>query len=170
MRSIKPNLMLGIVFALVAGGASAQDESQRIMREQDQQRNNWYWHQMEQDAASSQQQLPPPPPRPTGEWIKTWGALANGSNGEGGASVGKFSKQEAEADAVLQCKRGGGLDCAPTFSYQNQCVAVTQATATSSRSIERASKLALNDCQKKGRSDCDIVYSACTEPYFKSYN
>jgi hypothetical protein len=164
-------LLVGILGVLVAWAAPAQDEAQRSMREQDQQRNNWYWHQMQQGATNDfTQQLPPSPPRPSGEWIKTWGAIADGNNGEGGISVGKFTKQDAITDAISQCKRGGGVDCKPTFTYYNQCMALTAASVASSGSLEKAQKLAAGECKKNDKNSCDIIYSACTEPYFKKYN
>lgn len=166
---MKSKIVIGVLMFLTSYLTYAQDESQRILREQEQQRNNWYWHQMEQGAASSQQQLPPSPPKPSGEWIKTWGAVANGSNGEGGVSIGKITESDAKADAVFQCKRGGGIDCAPSYSYYNQCIALTATSGGTAGSIDRASKLATDLCEKNGGSSCEIVYSACSEPYFKSY-
>lgn len=170
MKAVKAKVLLGIFAAMAVGVAHAQDEAQRNMREQERQRNNWYWHQAEQDAVSTQQQLEAPLPQPTGEWIKTWGAVANGSNGEGGISKGKFSKRDAVTAAVYQCQRGGGVDCKPTSAYYNQCIALTANSRAGAGSIARASKLAVDLCKKNGVGQCEIVYSDCTEPYFRKYN
>jgi hypothetical protein len=126
---------------------------------------------------TSQQEIPPPPPRPTGEWIKTWGSIANGSNGEGGVSVGLPSKAAAENEAIKQCIRGGGLNCKSTFSYHNQCVAILTAvsnpvrdTIQGAESVEAAKKIALPVCKSQNNgSECEVAYSACSEPIFKRY-
>jgi hypothetical protein len=121
-------------------------------------------------GGTSQPRIPTPRPQPTGEWIKTWGAIANGTNGEGGVSVGKLSKHDAEMEAIFQCQRGGGVNCRPTFSYENQCVALTEDTGNGASSIERAQELAIDSCKKRGKEKCEIVYSACSEPIFWRYN
>jgi len=40
-------------------------------------------------------EIAPPAPRPSGEWLKTWGAIATAANGDTGVS----SQQASEADA-----------------------------------------------------------------------
>lgn len=123
------------------------------------------------------QQQMPPAPRPTGEWIKTWGAIASGDNGEGGISVGQLSKVAAENEAINQCIRGGGVNCRPSFTYYNQCVAILSAvsnpikdTIQSAGSIEVAEKMASPKCRSQNNgSACEVVYSACSEPIFKPY-
>ncbi len=126
---------------------------------------------------SSQSQLPPPPPRPTGQWIKTWGALAGGTNGQAGFSVGGLTKADAERDAVVRCTSDGGQNCRPTFAYYNQCVAVLQAisnpvrdTIQGAQSVEVAEELAAPVCSaENGGGKCAVVYSACTDPIFRRF-
>jgi len=126
---------------------------------------------------ASQSQLPPPPPRPRGQWIKTWGAVANGSNGEGGVSVGMLTKAAAEDEAIAQCVRGGGQSCRPSFTYYNQCVAILQAvsnsvtdTIQSAESVEVAARLGRPKCSNDNKgAECHVVYSACSDPIFRSF-
>ena len=94
------------------------------------------------DSESSSQ-----PSRPTGEWIKTWGAIASSSNGDVGSSTGKFSEQEAKDNALKICANLGNSDCKVMFTYKNQCVAVVKAAAgriggkiVSGASVEDAKK------------------------------
>ncbi len=155
--------------------ALAQDQAQQNLRQQQQQEQKWHWHQMEQEAAQ-QQQISPPTPQPTGEWIKTWGAIADGTNGQGGVAVGQLSKASAENEAMNQCVRSGGLNCKSTFTYKNQCVVVTNSISgvsgviQSAGSIETAKRMALQKCSSQNNgSDCEIAYSACSDPIFKRY-
>lgn len=120
---MKLRMVLAWGLLLSGGSALAQDQAQQNLRQQQQQEQNWHWYQMEQEAAQ-QQQLPPPPP-PTGEWIKTWGAVAQGSlNGDTGVAVGQLTKEEAEAEAVRQCLRWGGGGCKPALVYYSQGAAI----------------------------------------------
>ncbi len=65
------------------------------------------------------------PPRPTGEWIKTWGALVSSNTAHGAwTSKGKFSKGDAVSDALGRCQATGAPDCHIDSTYFNQCVAV----------------------------------------------
>ncbi|PPT44582.1 MULTISPECIES: DUF4189 domain-containing protein [Xanthomonas] len=115
----------------------------------------------------------PTPPQPTGEWIKTWGAIANSSNGEAGSAVGKFSQEEAEQAALRQCAIEGASDCKVKLVYKNQCSALIasdsqsffQASPTESRAVE----LAKENCEKTGASSCKVIYSECTKPVFRKY-
>ncbi|GFM81380.1 hypothetical protein PSCICN_20720 [Pseudomonas cichorii] len=67
----------------------------------------------------------PAPPRPTGEWIKTWGAIVNSRHtSQAWAAVGQMSKSDAEKDAIDQCQSAGFQECYVTFTYMNQCVAL----------------------------------------------
>jgi len=156
---------------VVIGPAFAQDQAQQNLRQQQFQEQNWQWHQMEE--AGQQTEIPSPPPRPTGEWIKTWGAIADGTNGKGGVAVGQISKRSASEEALSQCSKSGGVDCKLSFAYVNQCVVIASGKITnivqSAASIERARILAVPICVKKNNgSACDVVYSACSEPVFKS--
>ena len=114
------------------------------------------------------------PPRPTGEWIKTWGAIA-GSNqtGETGAVVGKFSEDEARKAALRLCAEGEAKDCKVNLVYFNQCAALVSTKTRSffqgAESKEIAIDLATKDCNAHGSGQCSIIYSGCTDPVFRRY-
>nr|WP_241094196.1 DUF4189 domain-containing protein [Xanthomonas bonasiae] len=114
--------------------------------------------------------------RPTGEWIKTWGAIASSSNGDVGSSTGKFSEQEAEGNALKICANLGNSDCKIMFTYKNQCVAVVKAAAgrtggkiVSGVSIGDAKSKALDQCKKSSGAECSVVGADCSKPFFKEY-
>lgn len=118
----------------------------------------------------------PAAPKPTGYWIKTWGAISMAPSGASGTVVGRHSKSEAGKDAVDQCKASGAQGCRVSFTYKNQCAAAAIAgsgfTGTrfgSGATEEIAQKVAIDDCVKHGGQACEAVYSACTEPEFKKY-
>ncbi|MEF2242004.1 DUF4189 domain-containing protein [Xanthomonas arboricola] len=128
------------------------------------------------DSGTSRGDSPLPPPRPTGEWIKTWGAIAcSASQGESWTSLGKTSRADAESEAVNQCEVAGLSDCKLTLSYQNQCVSMAsppgagESSAVSGKTKEITSRQALNVCEKINNQSCSVVYSACTAPIFKKY-
>ena len=114
----------------------------------------------------------PQTPQPTGYWEKTWGAIAaDGLKGILGTSVGVASQNEAESNALAECRSKGGGKC-EVFAYHNQCAALiagdTHNVLLSAGNIESASKVGLNRCQKKD-TGCRVYYSACTEPIFHRY-
>lgn len=75
--------------------------------------------------------------RPTGEWIKTWGALASSpETGDSAASVGKLSRDDAESEALTTCSRNGAEDCRVDFVYRNQCVAVVSVRGGAERKFK----------------------------------
>ncbi|WDK02767.1 DUF4189 domain-containing protein [Xanthomonas campestris] len=116
----------------------------------------------------------PPPPRPTGEWIKTWGAIAGSDNtGEVGTTVGKLSESDAKQAAIRQCALGGADDCRVDLVYHNQCAAFAisqsetffQASPTEQRAINLVKKV----CEESNSGSCKVRYSGCSEPIFKKY-
>jgi len=110
------------------------------------------------------------PPRPTGEWLKTWGALvqANGTT-QVWASTGMLSKEKAEADAVDQCESAGFKGCRAYFTYENQCVVVTApAGAASGPDLSTTENDAISVCKRKS-SACSVIYRDCTKPVFRRY-
>ncbi|MET0548325.1 MAG: DUF4189 domain-containing protein [Xanthomonas sp.] len=114
--------------------------------------------------------------RPTGEWIKTWGAIATASNGDVGSSTGKFSEQEAEDNALRLCSNFGNSDCKIMITYKNQCVAVVKAAegrtggkVVTGGSEEKAKSEALRQCKKSSGAECSVVGVDCSKPYFKKY-
>ncbi|MXV07283.1 DUF4189 domain-containing protein [Xanthomonas sp. LMG 9002] len=118
-----------------------------------------------------------PPPRPTGEWIKTWGAIVNAdSKEEAWASSRMLSKEQAEDDALDQCKSAGYKGCVVTFTYRNQCIAVSspssgpiQGGIAGRADLATAKSAAVDICKKNGGSGCSVIYSDCSEPVFKKF-
>ncbi|MEA5148544.1 DUF4189 domain-containing protein [Xanthomonas arboricola] len=112
-----------------------------------------------------------PSSAPTGEWIKTWGAIANSnSTGEAGSAVGKLSEEEAERVALRQCAVGGAGDCKVQLTYKNQCSALVASDSESffqaSPTEVRAINLAKKSCKASNSGPCNVVYSECTKPIF----
>lgn len=118
----------------------------------------------------------PPQAKPTGRWIKTWGSFALSPNGESGVANGRRRKADAEKDAVAICAQAGGNGCSPAFTYKNQCAAAAVPTAGSggtsfgrSATQEISKGIALKACQAGGGENCQVIYSACTEPEFQAF-
>ncbi|BFO56062.1 DUF4189 domain-containing protein [Acidovorax sacchari] len=115
-------------------------------------------------------------PRPTGHWVKTWGALVS-SNQAGGAwsSKGKNSEADARQDALTRCQAQGASDCKVDATFFNQCIAVSGSSAqrgvftNTGKNKEVAGSRALKDCQDSGRANCAVVFTECTDPYFVRY-
>ncbi|AKC78661.1 DUF4189 domain-containing protein [Xanthomonas campestris pv. raphani] len=129
------------------------------------------------DSGTSRGEIPLPPPQPTGEWIKTWGAIVNSrETSQAWASLEQTSKESAEEDAIDQCKSAGFKGCYVTFTYFNQCVAMASSASGTSASgvssaanISIASRNALNTCRENGGAGCSVIYKDCTKPIFKKY-
>ncbi|WP_238692198.1 DUF4189 domain-containing protein [Xanthomonas arboricola] len=126
--------------------------------------------------------------RPSGKWIKTWGAIAMGSIDSVtsyGVTTGKLSKAEAEADALSRCGSHGETNCQIGLAYKNQCAVVAEphvndkpfsegySAFIGASTVQKASDIALNKCNQTNRefsgSKCAIVYSACSEPIFEKF-
>ncbi|WP_407078766.1 DUF4189 domain-containing protein [Xanthomonas sp. WHRI 10208] len=123
-------------------------------------------------------------PRPSGEWIKTWGAIAGDAGNNLGVSIGKRKKSEAERDAIDKCEGISEAKCHTLYVYENRCAAVSEPTGLGSSdqakrvtrsysagpSIKFASESAIAYCKEHNSgSDCKVIYTACSEPIFKSY-
>ncbi|WP_372359196.1 DUF4189 domain-containing protein [Xanthomonas axonopodis] len=121
--------------------------------------------------------------RPIGKWIKTWGAIASGTIDSivtYGVSTGKFSKAEAEQEALAQCSSHGENNCAVLLTYRNQCAAVATpkidgrpsgiARLVGRATLDQASTDALATCTKNNpNAECSIGYKNCTEPVFQQF-
>ncbi|PPU69030.1 hypothetical protein XpiCFBP4643_05640 [Xanthomonas pisi] len=123
-------------------------------------------------------EISPPRTVPTGRWIKTWGAIASSPSSGGGSSVGKFSKAEAEREALEHCSEQGVSDCKVALTYRNQCVAFAFPLSgkggnsiDTGKTIAIASRDAKDKCESGAGSDakCQIIYSAYSEPFFERY-
>ena len=118
-------------------------------------------------------------PVPTGEWIKTWGAIAaSKATSDAGVSTGRFSRQDAEREALGKCSDRGARDCAVSFTYFNQCVSWVipsgrsgkgQSGIGSGPTPEVAKEGAAKSCKNDEAGSCVEFYANCTEPYFKKY-
>ncbi|MBD4836489.1 DUF4189 domain-containing protein [Xanthomonas citri pv. citri] len=128
------------------------------------------------DSGTSRGDIPQPPPRPTGEWLKTWGAIASSDNGDIGSSTGKLSENEARVEALKVCSDFGNSDCKVNFTYKNQCVAVVQAAKgrtagkiISAATEEIAKKDALDECLKESGAKCYVRGTDCSKPFFRKF-
>lgn len=116
-----------------------------------------------------------PPPRPSGEWLKTWGAIATSGSGNGGVSSQQLSKEDAEQVALRNCAQAGGKDCIVELTYRNQCVAAVRSPTGSggqistAASVEGAKARALRLCQERYGRECTLVLAECSEPVFRKY-
>ncbi|MEQ7420821.1 DUF4189 domain-containing protein [Xanthomonas campestris pv. campestris] len=115
-------------------------------------------------------------PRPSGKWIKTWGAIAGDGIDNIGVSTGKLKKSDAEQDALRKRLSASNKKCHIVVSYENQCVSAAEPNnggtmiVANGRSIERTAQNALSDCQKDNPNGlCKIIYQECSEPIFKAY-
>jgi len=115
-------------------------------------------------------------PRPTGRWIKTWGAVALSPDGASGAATGRRSKSDASKAAESVCASSGGKACNVAFTFKNQCAAAAVpssgkgGTSFGSSANEATSKeLALQKCIAEGGMGCRTVYSACSDPEFQAF-
>nr|WP_312250030.1 DUF4189 domain-containing protein [Stenotrophomonas geniculata] len=127
-------------------------------------------------GAGGQQQVGTQVSHPTGRWHKTWGAIATGGQGDTGVSKQKFSKREAEQEALSQCATWGATNCQVKLTYHNQCVAIAspQASQTgaffaSAAEVGDAKEDAMAGCGKKGGVQCKVMYSACSAPVFEQF-
>jgi hypothetical protein len=110
-----------------------------------------------------------------GHWDKTWGAVADGTNAIGGVSSGALSKRGAEASALKACVDRGGQECAVSFTYFNQCMALLDPGISggnivfqTGESIEVARELGLKACKERsGSNSCKATYSSCTYPIYR---
>lgn len=115
-------------------------------------------------------------PRPTGRWIKTWGAIALSSEGASGAATSRLTKEAASRDAEAMCKSSGGASCKVAFTYKNQCAAAAVPSSGSGgtsfgrgATVDVAEKISLELCAKEGGVGCTKIYSACAEPKFEAF-
>ncbi|WP_260676217.1 DUF4189 domain-containing protein [Xanthomonas graminis] len=120
--------------------------------------------------------------RPSGKWLKTWGAIAMGtidSTPHYGVPVGKSSKSEAESDALARCTKQGAIDCEVILAYFNQCAAIAEPStptgeifgavvATGRASIEQAVSAAQESCENKNKKNAKWFLRHAQNQLFKS--
>jgi len=115
-------------------------------------------------------------PRPTGRWIKPWGAFAASPSGIAGAASGWRKKADAGNAAVRSCSDAGGRDCRVKFTYKNQCATAAVSNTgnggtfySAAATKEEAAGLSLAQCRAGSKETCEIVMSNCTEPEFEKF-
>lgn len=124
-------------------------------------------------------------PRPTGKWIKTWGAIALGtidSIPHYGAPTGLPSEADAKKEALARCTKLGANNCHIVATYRNQCTAIGEPQSDGQPNPdgyvqfarqpgkETAIKEALESCERRNPTmQCKVIYSACSEPIFEEF-
>ena len=103
---------------------------------------------------------------PTPHWETRWGSMATDRNVPAlGTASGAPSRDAAEAQAIKDCRRQGGLNCEPRMTGANTCLAMAVGRETSSyamaRKIETAEERALDEC-RGGDERCQIYHSFCS--------
>lgn len=128
------------------------------------------------DSGTSRGDIPAPPPRPTGEWIKTWGAIAIADNGDAGYTKGRLTSKEAEDAALQNCQKLAGMRCAIALTFHNQCAAIASPASsrgkgaiTGGPSLNDVESRATKTCEKNSGGDCKIAMSTCSDPIFKKF-
>jgi len=121
-------------------------------------------------------EMPSPPPRPSGEWLKTWGAISSNRAGDMGVSSGKLSQREAEAEARNRCQAWKTGDCKIDISYRNQCVAAAGPTGNrrgggtaSGPTLDGAKNQAMKICSEVSGGECKIMVAECSEQVFRKF-
>ncbi|MBO9779631.1 DUF4189 domain-containing protein [Xanthomonas phaseoli pv. dieffenbachiae] len=126
-----------------------------------------------------------PQPRPTGKWIKTWGAIALGTI-DGvpnyGAPTGLPNEASAKKEALARCAKLGADNCHVVTTYRNQCTAIGEPQRDGrpdpdgyvqfarQPGKENAIKEALESCERRNPTmQCKVIYSACSEPIFQEF-
>lgn len=114
------------------------------------------------------------PQAPTGYWATRWGAFADDhETGKVGIAGSKSSEGKAKKAAIAHCRDKGGVDCKLQLTFYNQCavaVAGEYGDGTwyrlfqSAGSLEQASELAKDKCEKQGAKGCRVFFSDCSLP------
>ncbi|KAB7775451.1 DUF4189 domain-containing protein [Xanthomonas sp. LMG 12459] len=131
------------------------------------------------------QQQPTPPPRPSGKWIKTWGAIAIGTVDSVpyyGVPTGAMSESEAKIQALARCAKKGAQNCKVALVYQNQCAVIVEPQINGQPNPdgfiqfaggptkEKAVETASEGCERRNPgATCKVIYQACSEPVFEKY-
>lgn len=109
------------------------------------------------------------PSAPIVRWADRWGAIAI-DNRDGGAGLGvaqmSNSERKAKRVAMDECLAKGGQRCKVILTYRNQCGVVVAGDAgwnsMSAESIDKASELGIERCEKDGLKGCRVYYSNCS--------
>ncbi|MBR8652113.1 DUF4189 domain-containing protein [Achromobacter sp. Marseille-Q0513] len=106
---------------------------------------------------------------PQVRWEERWGAIvmdaASGMTGIGG---GQRTEEAAIQSATAMCQRKGGKNCRVDITYSNQCGALAwgsnHAVSARGRTLEIASKYAIDACEKTTGKKCEVFFSDCSLP------
>ncbi|WP_317850499.1 DUF4189 domain-containing protein [Stenotrophomonas indicatrix] len=131
------------------------------------------------NASQGADQGPALPPQPTGKWHSTWGSIAfSSSTSAAGVATGRYSQEDAEAEAKRKCGSEGAADCKLLLTYTNHCAVwvVPSTFGSGSRSgvaggetLRLAKKSAEQQCVDSKGGKCSVFYSDCTKPEFEKY-
>jgi len=91
-------------------------------------------------------------------------------NRDGGAGLGvaqmSSSERKAKCVAMDECLAKEGQRCKVILTYRNQCGVVVAGDAgwnsMSAESIDKASELGIERCEKDGLKGCRVYYSNCS--------
>ena len=118
-------------------------------------------------------EIGPPAPRPSGEWLKTWGATATAANGDTGVSSQQASKADAEKQAIKECASSGNTDCTVAITYRNQCITAVNpvrggkgSTISSAATLDEALARATGQCEQASGGKCKASVAECSPPVF----
>ena len=121
-------------------------------------------------------EIPPSPPRPSGEWLKTWGAIASAPNGDTGVSSRQASHDDAERLAMKNCASFGSTDCTIAFTYRNQCVAGVNpigggkgGVISSAETRDKALARAMGKCEQASGGKSKAWIAECSPPVFRRF-
>ncbi|AUT49265.1 DUF4189 domain-containing protein [Achromobacter sp. AONIH1] len=106
---------------------------------------------------------------PQVRWEERWGAIvmdaASGMTGIGGSQP---TEEAAIQAATAMCQRKGGKNCRVDITYSNQCGALawgsSHAVSARGRTLEIASKFAIDACEKTTGKKCEVFFSDCSLP------
>ncbi|WP_184555000.1 DUF4189 domain-containing protein [Xanthomonas arboricola] len=105
---------------------------------------------------------------------KNLGAFAMSPNGTMGTSSGKLSKRDAMKSAIDVCA-DSSEGCVIKYTFRNSCIGMSQVigggvyTIESGPDLEAAQQKSNISCKKKSGNSCKLVYSVCSDPFFKSF-
>ena len=81
-------------------------------------------------------------------------------SGKTGVAGSRPSRRQAEDDAVAICRQKGGGACKLEISYANQCGVIVWgnnwAVAKFAATLEQATELALNQCNRDSGGTCEV--------------
>lgn len=106
-----------------------------------------------------------------GRWISRWGAVATHEPKQViGVATAQLTKKAAKRLALADCEFKSGEPCKVELTYKNACAAFaasdTGYTVVSRPDLLGAQIGALAQCILRKISNCEVVYSACSNADF----